>query len=84
MQQNVNLIKWQYLKIWFKAIEIRNRYTLIDCGHKKEQVHKDFLEQVPKAGVLLTVCTSACEKPFPKIIVPMAKLHSLIVLAFIT
>ena len=31
-----------------------------------------------QAQVLLTVCTSACAKPFPTI-VPMVKLHSLVV-----
>ena len=38
-----------------------------------------FIAWVPKAQVLWTVCTSACGKPFP-MIVPMAKLHSLLVM----
>ena len=42
--------------------------------------HKCILSiaRVPKARVLLIVCTSAWAKPFPKI-VPMVKLHSLVV-----
>ena len=55
--------------------------TILGKGFAQAQVHTEFIAQVPKAWVLWTVYTTACEKPFPKIIIPMTKLHSLIVLA---
>ena len=45
--------------------------TILGKGFAQAQVHTEFIAQVLKA--------SACAKPFPKIIVPLAKLHSLIV-----
>ena len=53
--------------------------TILGKGFASAQVHTEFIVQMLKAWVLWTVCTSACAKPFTKIIVPMAKLHSLIV-----
>ena len=45
--------------------------TIMGKGFAQAQVHTNL-------STSCDVCTSACAKPFPKI-VPMAKLHSLIV-----
>ena len=49
-------------------------------GFAQAQVHTEFIALVTKA--LSTICTSVSAKPFPRIIVPMAKLHFLIVLIY--
>ena len=53
--------------------------TILGNGFAQAQVHTEM----SKAQVLWTVCTSAWAKPFSKITVPMAKLHSLKVLVFL-
>ena len=49
--------------------------TILGKGFAQTQVHTEFIAQVPKARVLWAVRTSACGKPFPKIIVLMPKLN---------
>ena len=53
-------------------------------GFTRAQVHTKFTAQPPKAQMLWTVCMTASAKPFSRIIVPMAKLYSLIILTKVT
>ena len=62
---------------WYSAMSNFHMGTILGKGFAQAQVHMS-IARVPKARVLLTLCTSAWAKPFPKI-VPMMKLHSLLV-----